>query len=96
MGELSISGMLKKLKAQENVIVKWRDNNGLLSNSSSITITEASLDNNLLKSSLIFNELSPGDDKLYTCSMTLQHPLYNGTPSDSSQYRIIFGEKRRD
>ena len=76
---------------KKNIHVLWSDNDGPIQNSENMTVTVVSLRNGVLSSTLLFHPFSPGHDKLYTCSMTLDIPNYS-TSSNTSQYRVIAGK----
>ena len=91
-GHITSSISLQKLGLQENIYVQWSDSAGSLHNLTNSTVASVSVTGSVLRSSLLFHPLSPGHDRLYTCSMTLDIPTFSTVPSDVSQYRVIFGK----
>ena len=92
-GEVTSSVPLIKLSLEDYVEVEWSDWRGSVNNMENSTISDVSLSGNLLRSTLNFHPLSQSHDKLYTCSMTIKHPIADVIPiTDHSQYRVIFGK----
>ena len=79
------------LHLEDNVHVQWSDKYGPLQNLENSTVTDVSLRNGVLQSTLLFHPLSPGHDRLFTCSMMLDIPHYS-TSSDNSKHRVIIGK----
>ena len=83
------------LHVEDNVRVQWSDiKDRPLQNSNNMTITivDVSGEGSVFRSTLQFHPLGHSHDKLYTCSMTLDHPAYSTVPSDTSDYRVMFGK----
>ena len=95
-GVVTSSIPLEKFHLEDNVRVQWSDiKDRPLQNSKNMTITisDVSGEGSVFKSTLLFHPLGHGHDKLYTCSMTLDHPAaYSNVPSDTSDYRVMFGK----
>ena len=92
LGVLTSSIPLRKLHVEENIRVQWSDKDGPIQNLENSTVSGVSLNGSVLRSTLHFRPLGPGHDRLYTCSMTLNTPAFSMVPSDTSQFRVIFGE----
>ena len=77
------------LHVEDNVRVQWSDiKDRPLQNSNNMTVTIRG-GGSVFRSTLLFHPLGHGHDKLYTCSMTLEHPAYSTVTSD---YRVMFGK----
>ena len=95
-GEIPKSLALHKLRLEEHVHVQWSDKTGPILNMANSTISGVSLSgNNIFKSTLLFRPLSKIHDRLYSCSMSIEHPTRGIVLSDSSEYRVIFGMANR-
>ena len=89
------SSILQKFHLEENVRVQWSDikDRPLQNSNMTITVSDVSGEGSVFKSTLLFHPLGHSHDKLYTCSMTLDHPAaYSNVPSDTSDYRVMFGK----
>ena len=91
-GVLTSSFPLRKLHVKENIRVQWSDKDGPIQNLENSTVSGVSLNGSVLRSTLHFHPLGDGHDRLYICSMTLNTPAFSMVPSDTSQFRVIFGE----
>ena len=77
------------LHVEDNVRVQWSDiKDRPLQNSNNMTVT-IRVGGSVFRSTLLFHPLGHGHDKLYTCSMTLDHPAYSTV---TSGYRVMFGK----
>ena len=90
-GEISTSIPLHKLSLEERVHVQWSDKTGPILNMANSSISGVSLSGNILRSTLLFHPLSKIHDRLYTCSMSIEHPTSGSILSDASEHRVIFG-----
>ena len=91
-GVVTSSIPLEKFYLEDNVRVQWSDiKDRPLQNSNNMTITivDVSGEGSVFRSTLQFHPLGHSHDKLYTCSMTLDHPAYSTVTSD---YRVMFGK----
>ena len=91
-GVVTSSIPLEKLHLKDNIRVQWSDIEGRhLQNSknTTISISGVSGEGRVFKSTLLFHPLGYGHDKLYTCSMTSDHPAYSTV---TSGYRVMFGK----
>ena len=82
----------QKLHLEDSVCVEWSDKNGPLQNLENTTVGDVVYGSGgVFTSTLLFRSLSPGHDRLYTCSMTLDTPAT--VTSDTAAYRVVLGKE---